>query len=100
MTTRADDIKLLTELLQWAEVHDEAEERFNVKAFENMLQRVSASGRELTPSQRSWVRDIHEKVFDEPRCENLFSSGKVPRGREVDTPEVLRNLPLKPPGRR
>ena len=31
---------------------------------------------------------------------NLVSSGRVPRGREVETPAVLRVLPLRPPGRR
>jgi hypothetical protein len=31
--------------------------------------------------------------------QNLMSSGKAPRGREVPTPAVLLNKPLKPPGR-
>ena len=34
-----------------------------------------------------------------PVALNLVSSGKVLRGRPVPTPEVLKHLPKKPPGR-
>lgn len=34
-----------------------------------------------------------------PTTLNMVINKMVPRGREVATPEVLRHLPLKPPGR-
>jgi len=34
-----------------------------------------------------------------PRAMNMISSGMVPRGNEVPTPEALKHLPLKPPCR-
>jgi hypothetical protein len=34
-----------------------------------------------------------------PRTLNMVSSGMCPRGKEVPTPDALRHLPLKPPGR-
>ena len=55
-------------------------------------------GRKLSDSQRSSVRLAHKRVL--PKYENLVSRGLVPRGREVPVPEVLRNLPKKPPARR
>jgi hypothetical protein len=51
----------------------------------------------LSPRRRTWANDALDRF--EPRAANLVSRGLVPRGREVPTPAVLRNLPLKPPGR-
>lgn len=47
-------------------------------------------------------RQFAMTVLGEPDYENLVSSGKAPRGREVETPDVLKphNLPKKPPGRK
>jgi hypothetical protein len=51
----------------------------------------------LSERQREWA----QRVADIPgEYKNLVSSGQVPRGREVPTPAVLQNRPLKPPGRR
>jgi len=87
---------MVSECLHWAEEHPEGEERFDVRAFERFrsLLRIGAG---LTDKQASWVRGVHESVFGEPTYDNLVSRGLVPRGREVATPEVLKNLPLKPP---
>ena len=90
-----DDERMLRECLAWAETHDGAE-RFNVAVFTDMLNRR----RPLSDRQGKWVRGVYEKLFDVPQYENLVSSGKVLRGREVETPEVLRNLPKRPPQRR
>jgi hypothetical protein len=65
-------------------------------AFVDML----ARDRALSFKQRAWVRAVYEKTFDEPMYENLASSGTLCRGREVETPAVLRHLPKKPPQRR
>jgi len=87
-----EDARMLRELLSL----EEDEERFNVKAFQDMLDR----DRPLSPKQRTWVRGVYENIIGEPQYENLISSGKAPRGKEVPTPEVLRNLPKRPPTRK
>jgi hypothetical protein len=55
---------------------------------------MRARGFELSTSQRSWVEGIARQVipFDE--------ADGVPKGKPVETPAVLRNLPKAPPGRR
>jgi hypothetical protein len=99
----SDDRKLLGECLAYAAEHEDAEERFNVGAFQRMADDLD-SGRwsQLTEKQSAWVRGVHEKLFDSPKYENLWSSGKVPRGSygKTPTPEVLLRRPLKPPGGR
>ena len=54
--------------------------------------------RQLTEKQREWVTSVHKRIV--PAYANLFSRGLVPRGREVETPAVLLNLPKRPPTRR
>jgi hypothetical protein len=98
-----DDLEvMLRRCLALADENEEAEARFNVGAFRDILGRIESGRlRNLSASQRLWICDVHEKLFDEPTYQNLFSAGKVPRGlREVPTPAVLQNRPLKPPGRR
>ena len=53
----------------------------------------------LTEKQRGYVRGVYEKVMQTPIYENLISSGKAPRGKEVPTPAILLNLPKHPPRR-
>jgi hypothetical protein len=90
-----DDARMLRELL--AESPDpDGEERFNATAFQDMLRR----DRPLSDSQRKWLAEVHERICGVPTYENAWSAGKVPRGREVETPAVLRNLPKRPPPRR
>jgi hypothetical protein len=89
-----EDERMLRALL--AEVEDDDEEqRFRVGPFRDML----ARGRPLSDKQRSWLRSTYERVCGEPTYENLASSGRLCRGREVPTPTVLQNLPKKPPTR-
>ena len=97
-----DDRRMLEELL--ATVRDmgadsferRADQWFDPSPFRDML----ARDRSLTDKQRSWLRSVYEKVVGTPQYENMISSGKAPRGREVPTPKVLLNLPKKPPGRK
>src|SRR5208337_4209862 len=49
----------------------------------------------LSPNQRLWANNVLDRY--EPRVANLVSRGLVPRGREVETPLVLRVLPKRPP---
>lgn len=93
-----DDARLLMEVLRYVEDrHDDPDERTDIpyRAFKGMLDR----GEPLSDKQRAWVRGVHERLFDEPKYENLVSGGRVPRGREVPTPAVLRDLPKRPPPR-
>ncbi len=49
--------------------------------------------RELTGKQRRWIDDkIRECGLDPDKK-------PVPRGKPGETPNVLKNLPMKPPGR-
>lgn len=94
-----DDETMLRRCLAWVDEHEEAEERFNVGAFRDMLSRFEA-GRRFSEAQRSWIAGVYEKLFDEPQYSNDWSAGKVPLGfKEVPAPKVLQNLPKKPPGR-
>lgn len=99
-TPHDDDLTLLRRCLDWAGANeDEAEDRFNVGAFRGMLERVQ-HGRALSHDQRIWVQDVIDKLFGEPVYRNEWSAGQILKGRDVPTPAVLRNLPLKPPTRR
>lgn len=68
-------------------------------AFEDILARITDRRSVLTQKQRAWVRGVlaRNDVVDESDI-NLVSRGLVPRGPEVETPAVLRNLPKEPPG--
>lgn len=90
-----EDYTLLSTALDNAK---EAEDSEAEEAFADMLKR----GKPLTPKQRAWAGGLSEGKFVEaaPEYKNLFSSGLVPRGKEVELPPVLRNLQMKPPGRR
>jgi hypothetical protein len=91
-------LQRLTEKYRELDEADDERAKQIPSAFADML-RV---GRPLSAKQRVWVRAIYEKFFDEPMYENLASSGGLCRGREVETPAVLRreNLPMRPPKRR
>jgi hypothetical protein len=67
-----------------------------------IVQDMIDRGRKLTPKQRAFVQAMVNGEHYEPEetYENAWSAGKVPMGRPVETPAVLRNLPLRPPGRR
>jgi hypothetical protein len=97
------DQQALRECLAWAEEHEDvAEQRFDVKTFRRMLDDLeSGKWSSLTEKQRGWARGVHERLFDSPTYENLWSAGKVPRGEygKTPTPAVLQNLPKRPPGR-
>lgn len=92
MSLRDEDIKLLKRVIALLE-----EQGKDAEHFSNMLAALE-EGRfgNLTTKQRKWAKD----TLDEPEYENLVSTGKAPRGREVPTPAVLQHRPLKPPGRK
>jgi len=107
MGQRADDIALLKAVLK-LEVDDEndfsAKGKISAseeKAFSDMLTKLE-EGRyaQLTQSQRKYAKGVKERATEEPEYLNLASSGNLVRGREVATPEVLKNLPLRPPPRK
>lgn len=86
---RERDLRMLTGLLECELTEKEHE------AFTDMHERLTAGvWRLLTRDQRSWAEDACKRydVATEP-------PKPVPRGREVEPPDVLRNLPKKPPGR-
>ena len=105
MTLRDEDLKKLRALVARADdpPDQECDDPPWAEPFRRMLDDLeSGKWPVLTDKQRVWVNGIYDKVFDAPQYENLFSSGKVPRGTigKTPTPTVLQNLPKKPPGRR
>lgn len=89
------DLALLTDLL-----HDERLTDTERDAFEGMqVWLVGDENRTLSTKQRNWVKDVAARLDVSETSLNLVSNGLVPRGNEVPTPEVLRYLPKRPPGR-
>lgn len=88
---RAKDLEMLAKVLDY-ELSDAQREMF--ADFLDYLQTRLV----LSRKQREVLKDVLEK--HEPTYENLVSSGKVPLGKPVPTPQVLQNLPKKPPTRR
>lgn len=95
MVAEAKDLELLVAVLDKDDLSDAVRE-----AFEDMQHKVDRFG--LSSKQRAWARAIlaGEKYEPEEECLNLWSSGKVPKGKDVPTPLVLQNLPKKPPQRK
>jgi hypothetical protein len=62
-------------------------------AFVDMLRELR-SGRQqyLSRRQREWAEEVCRRITP-------IKAADVPRGREVETPAVLCNLPKAPPGR-
>jgi hypothetical protein len=107
---REEDLRMVTECLDFFDSMRADEDSANslamatldkaATAFEGWLPKLEENPHYfLSEKQRGWLRGVYEKLFQAPVYENLVSSGKVPRGREVPTPIVLQNLPKKPPGR-
>ena len=95
MKLSEQDLELLDAAIDAAE---SSENTTAVDAFENMVKKDFP----LSPKQRAWAQAVvaGERYVPEEEYQNLVSSGKVPRGREVATLPVLMNLPKRPPGRR
>lgn len=96
-TTGPPDTDKLRQIL-----HDERIRPDEETAFRSMLDTLE-SGRysSLTEKQRAWVDGVRARLeLDAGDAENLYSSGLVPTGRPVETPDVLRKLPMRPPGKR
>jgi hypothetical protein len=79
------------------------------EAFDSMLEYLDGGkNRELSPKQRDWARSAGiAKGIISDEAENLWSSGKVPRGiptkktrGEEIAASVLAQRPMLPPGRR
>ncbi len=90
---RRPDLVLLTKVLEQDLQDDERE------AFEEMREAMREGKRQgLSAKQRAWL----ERVLDHhcPQYANEWSAGKIPRGKEVPTPDSLRHLPKRPPIRR
>jgi hypothetical protein len=105
MSQREADLSMLNELLDQhtgelseAELEAFADMRFSLQAYGGTDIHSKGKFQMLTTKQREWVTTVHERII--PAYANLVSRGLVPRGREVETPAVLRNLPKRPPMRR
>jgi hypothetical protein len=88
---REEDLRKLRELLEEERLTD-----WERDAFGGMLESLDRY-HQITDKQREIVASVYDRFH--PEYGNLVSSGKVPRGREVETPKVLQNLPKRPPGR-
>jgi len=92
-----DDARLLGLVLEQSE---EIGPRATIAFGAMQADLQSGDWRELTPKQRAWLNDVADKLDIVEPAKNLMSSGKVPRGKEVELPPALTRLPLKPPGHR
>ena len=88
--TKLSDTMLLRALVTEPRDADVTDEEF--AAFVDMLLYVK-SGSLLTRKQRAWAEEVARRITP-------VRAAEAPKGREVPTPAVLQNLPLKPPGRR
>lgn len=97
------DLPLLNAVLEHAEDLDDE----TLKAFtewRNRLQKSPSGMATISPRQRSWLRAVARRLdVVEPAVNEWSERSPAEReqikGVEVPTPEVLRRLPLKPPGR-
>jgi hypothetical protein len=89
MSGREEDLRMLRELL---DEHAGELREGESEAFADMLRSLE-DFRQLTEKQRAWAKSALERFV--PTYENLVSSGKVPRGREVEL--MVRDKPLRPP---
>lgn len=88
--SRVTDLSLLDSIVDAPDLPREY-----IEAFGGMRDRLLASVKGvLTKKQREWAQKIADKYAVQ------IDNSSVPRGREVRTPDVLRTLPLDPPGRR
>jgi len=55
---------------------------------------------QLRPKQRALLESFISREPYEAPDETPLPASAYPRGREVPVPPALRNLPLRPPGRR
>lgn len=98
--SRENDLRMLAELLKH---HAENLTDAETEAFASMRFDLTTYGPgpfevfKLSEKQRAWVTSVYERLV--PQYSNLVSRGLVPRGREVPTPAVLKNLPKRPPKR-
>jgi hypothetical protein len=106
LAQRQSDLRILRELCEEGEV--EGTSLDVPEAFYEMLVRLDERMQEtLTPKQRKWVNAVaarsgfieeSEGPEDDGGPEpTRLTSGPVPRGREV--PILVRDKPLRPPGR-
>jgi hypothetical protein len=95
MVAEARDLDLISQVLEKDDLSDAVR-----AAFEDMQFKVDRYP--LTKKQRDWAKAVltGDKYEPEEQCLNLWSSGKVPKGNDVPTPDVLKHLPKKPPMRR
>lgn len=100
-----DKLRALVARFDQMEVDEELDDstESHAKAFRDMLKRLELGDQQsLTQKQRQYLGGIHERMMGEPDYVNIASSGKLCRGREVETPPMLRreNLPMRPPKRK
>lgn len=104
----SEDMNMLRRLVAEGNRREESDEEEHPnlqdhvrRAFADILSLLENGLRQsLSERQRAWVRDVYDRVFDEPLYENLASSGKLARGREVKLLVDDMPKPKKPPQRR
>lgn len=84
--TAMTDVALLRLLIVDVDLTDAEHE-----AFMDMIH-YAENPDPLTKKQRKWAEEVARRVVP-------LDANETPLGKEVPTPEVLKNLPLKPPGR-
>ena len=82
---------LTDQTLLWELISNDHEltplERESFRDMDDALDR----GRKLSPKQRAWAEGVAKRFFP-------LVAGEVPKGKPVEKPAVLLNLPKHPPG--
>ena len=97
-TIRDRDIAMLAKILDSVDLPMDAE-----NAFTRMLSHLKTHPRrDLSDTQRAWVRDVYEKhELDCDEVTNDVSSGRVPAPKEAyELPAIAGPKVLSPPSRR
>jgi hypothetical protein len=72
----------------------------HLTAFSDILDRMESGQQQtLTEKQRSYLKSVHSQHCKGESYRNDWSAGRVEEGKKVERPEVLKRLPLSPPGR-
>ena len=72
----------------------------HLTAFSDILDRMeNAAQQSLTEKQRSYLKSVHSKYCKGETYRNDYSAGRIEEGKKVERPEVLKRLPLSPPGK-
>lgn len=103
MLTERQRLRRILDAYMRAEDCDPSLTELEVEAFADMAYQLDVGrAAKLSEKQERWLSSAEGRmgvdIGDVPKV--LWESGLIPEGRPVETPQVLKTLPKKPPSRR